>query len=214
MNKSYLLLIAFIMITNSYSQEIYFLAGSNITKYKFKSSDATMITELQNGTGPNYEIGANYPLSNYNENFSCSTGITLNEFNAIAGSYGSNYQWNTKYVGAQSALKYMFSISNDFQVGLKSGVNLSSIFYGKQNINGVIYDLTKQKEFSGILFSYFTGIHANYKFSVSSYNAYYLGYLSISYGFLNSINTSNNTDEKLSFNTQQIQFGIHFNIYQ
>lgn len=214
MKKVYIILIVFMSLSFAYSQEMYFLVGSNFTKYKFNSTNGSMRTKLQSGSGSNYEIGFNYPLSSYNENFSCSTSFTLNEFNANAGTYGNSYQWNTKYFGLQSSLKYMFPISNDFQIGFKGGANLSSILYGKQNINGVIYDLTKQKEFSGLLISYFTGIQSNYKFNVSNYNSDYLGFLSISYGFLNSINISNKTEEKLSFKTQQIQLGIHFNFYQ
>ena len=203
MRKLSLLIIVFFAFTNCYSQEVYFLTGSNFTKYNFKSSNQTMTTELQCGTGSNYEIGYYFPLKS--DEFSYSAGITLNELNAVAGSSANNYQWNTKYLGGQSALNYTYSITDAFQIALKGGINLSKIVYGKQNINGVIYDLTNQKEFSGIYFSYFAGVHANYKFNN-------LGYLSFGYGILNGMNTSNSTQEKLSFNTQQIQFGIHFNI--
>ena len=190
-------------LTNCYSQEVYFLTGSNFTKYNFKSSAVPMATALQSGTGSNYEIGYYFPLKS--DEFSYSAGITLNEFNAQAGSPANNYQWNTKYLGAQSTLNYTYSVSNAFQIALKGGMNLSQIIYGKQNSNGSIYDLINQKEFSGALLSYFVGFQANYKFNN-------LGYLSLGYGFLNGINTSNSTQEKVSFNSQQIQFGVHFNI--
>lgn len=203
MRKLSLLLIAIIAISNSYSQEVYFLTGSNFTKYNFKSSNEPMVTALQSGTGSNYEIGYYFPLNS--DEFSYSAGITLNEFNALAGSPANNYQWNTKYLGAQSALNYTYSVSNAFQIALKGGLNLSKIIYGKQNINGVIYDLIDQKEFSGVFVSYFAGTHFNYKFND-------LGYISLGYGLFNSINTSNSTQEKVAFNSTQIQFGIHFNI--
>ena len=203
MRKISLLLIAIMALTNSYSQEVYFLTGSNFTKYDFKSSNEPMVTRLQSGTGSAYEIGYYFPLKS--DQFSYSAGITLNEFNALAGSPANNYQWNTKYLGAQSALNYSYSVSSAFQIALKAGANLSKIIYGKQNINGTIYDLINQKEFSGALFSYFAGLIANYKFND-------LGYLSLGYGFLNSINTSNSTQEKVAFNSTQLQFGIHFNI--
>ena len=190
-------------LTNSYSQEVYFLTGSNFTKYNFHSSNEYMSTVLQSGTGSNYEIGYYFPLKS--DEFSYSAGITLNELNAAAGSPSNNYQWNTKYIGIQSALNYTYSISNSFQIALKGGVGLSKIIYGKQNSNGTLYDLVNQKEFSGPFFSYFAGINANYKFDD-------LGYLSFGYGLLNGISTSNSTQEKLSFRTQQIQFGVHFNI--
>jgi hypothetical protein len=34
--------------------------------------------------------------------------------------------------------------------------------------------------------------------------------LSLGYAYSKSLNLSNSTDEKLSFNTNQIQFGVHF----
>ena len=203
MRKFYLLLIAFLALTNSYSQEVYFLTGSNFTKYDFKSQNSPMTTVLQSGTGSNYELGHHFSLKI--DEFSLSVGVTLNEFNALAGSSANTYQWNTKYIGVQSALHYTYSVTKEFQVALKAGVNLSKIVYGKQNTNGVVYDLMDQKEFSGALFSDFVGMHLNYKFSD-------LGCVSLGYGLLNSRNTSNRTQEKVAFTSTQLQFGIHFNI--
>ena len=203
MRKIYLLLIAFLALTNSYSQEVYFLAGSNFTKYDFKSQNEPMATALQNGTGANYEVGYNFSLNS--DQFSYSAGVTLNEFNALAGSPANTYQWNTKYIGAQTALHYTYSVTKAFQVALKGGLNLSKIVYGKQNTNGVVYDLLDQKEFSGVLFSYFAGTHINYKFND-------LGYISLGYGLFNGLNTANSTQEKVTFKSSQVQFGIHFNI--
>jgi hypothetical protein len=162
-----------------------------------------MATVLQSGTGSNYEVGHHFSLKI--DEFSFSVGVTLNEFNALAGSSANTYQWNTKYIGVQSALHYTYSLTKEFQVALKAGVNLSKIVYGKQNTNGVVYDLLDQKEFSGVFFSDFVGMHVNYKFND-------LGYVSLGYGLLNSINTSNSTQEKVVFNSSQVQFGIHFNI--
>jgi hypothetical protein len=162
-----------------------------------------MTTVLQSGTGSNYEVGHHFSLKI--DEFSFSVGVTLNEFNALAGSSANTYQWNTKYIGVQSALHYTYSVTKEFQVALKAGVNLSKIVYGKQNTNGVVYDLMDQKEFSGELFSDFVGMHLNYKFND-------LGCVSLGYGLLNSRNTSNRTQEKVAFTSTQLQFGIHFNI--
>jgi hypothetical protein len=53
-----------------------------------------MATALQNGTGANYEVGYNFSLNS--DQFSYSAGVTLNEFNALAGSPANTYQWTTK----------------------------------------------------------------------------------------------------------------------
>lgn len=203
MIKNYLLFFILITSCQLFSQEAYFLAGSNFTKYSFKNSEGTTTTQLQSGTGSTYEMGYSMPLKS--QKFYYSIGITLNDYNAVAGSQSESYEWDTKYIGIQNALSYNFIVSNDFQLAVKGGVNLATIIYGKQNINGAVYDLMGQDEFSGIFLSPFVGVNARYKLND-------LGYLSLGYAFSKSLNAFNTSEEKLSFNTNQILFGIHFNI--
>lgn len=195
---------AFLLISfQLFSQEAYFLVGSNFTKYIFKSSEGAVSTKLQSGTGSTFEMGYAIPFKNPKINY--SLGVTLNDYNALAGSPSESYEWNTKYIGVQNAVSYNFSVSDDFQLAVKGGVNLSTILYGKQNINGAVYDLMGQDEFSGLFLSPFVGIQTRYQLND-------LGYLSLGYAFSKSINPFNTSEEKLSFNTNQILFGIHFNI--
>ena len=203
MMKNYLRIAFLITSFQLFSQEAYFLAGSNFTKYVFKSSGGTIATQLQSGTGSTYEMGYSIPFKNQESYY--SIGITLNDYNALAGSQSESYRWDTKYIGIQNALSYNFSVSNNLQFSAKGGVNLSTIIYGKQNINGAVYDLTGQNEFSGIFISPFVGVQTRYKLND-------LGYLSLGYAVSKSWNSFNNSEEKLSFNTNQILFGIHFNI--
>jgi hypothetical protein len=88
---------------------------------------------------------------------------------------------------------------------LNAGLNLSTIIYGKQEINGAIYDLKSQDEFSGLTFVPYTGIHLKYKLND-------FGYLSFGYGLSRSLILFNISQEKLTTSTNQILFGIHFNI--
>ena len=203
MRKFCLLLIVFLALTNSYSQEVYFLTGTNFTNYNFTSEAEPMVTQIQSGTGSFYEVGYDFSLNS--DALSYSAAVTLNEFNALGGLPANSYSWQTKYAGGQMSLNYLRKATNRFKYGLRAGFNLSKIVYGKQNLNGVIYDLLDQKEFSGIYFSYFGGVSANYQLNDS-------GYLSLGYGYSNGLNSANSTQEKVTFNNQQIQFGIHFNI--
>ncbi|TRX27769.1 hypothetical protein FNW25_05780 [Flavobacterium franklandianum] len=203
MIKNYLL-IAFLAVSfQLFSQETYFLVGNNFTKYVFKSSEGVMTTQLQSGTGSAFEMGYSFPVKN--EKIYYSIGLTLNDYNAVAGSQSESYQWETKYIGAQNAVSYNFTLSNNFQLAVKGGVNLSTLLYGKQKINGAVYDLKGQDEFSGLFLSPFAGIQTRYRLND-------LGYLSLGYIFSKSLNPFNTSEEKLSFNTNQILFGIHFNI--
>ena len=203
MRKFYLLLIVLLALTKSYSQEVYFLTGTNFTKYNFNSQGESMVTPLQAGTGSFYEVGYDFSLNS--DALSYSAAVTLNEYNTLAGTPANSYSWQTKYAGGQMSLNYLYKVTKRFKFGLRAGVNLSKIVYGKQNLNGVVYDLLDQKEFSGIYFSYFGGASANYKLNDS-------GYLSFGYAYSNGLNTANSTQEKVIFNNSQIQFGIHFNI--
>lgn len=203
MKKSILLTIALFTLTFAYSQELYFLTGSNFTKYNFASNSTRMSMPLQTGTGMTYELGYVRPLPQ--QGFSYLFAVTLNNYNSLAGTSANSYEWTTKYLGGQSALQYSYTISPLLSVSARSGVNLSTIIYGKQNIDGAILDLVHQEEFKGLWLSPFVGVATEYKLSTNNY-------LSFGYGYSGGINFGNRSEERLSFSTQQILFGIHFNV--
>ena len=200
MRKLSLLLIAIIAISNSYSQEVYFLTGSNFTKYNFTSEQGSIATSLETGTGTMYEMGFTRPLKN--KRFSYTVGLNLNEYNVVAGSLANSYSWETKYLGVNNSLDLNVPLTSNFKLFFKVGLNLATIIYGKQSINGAIYDLRSQDEFSGLTFIPYTGVHKLNDF----------GYLSFGYGLSKSVILFNISQEKLTISNNQILFGIHFNI--
>lgn len=105
----------------------------------------------------------------------------------------------------KSSKKYSSNAFKNFDVLFNLGINGSTIIQGKQEIDGVFYDLMDQQEFSGILL----GSHAGFKFKYRVSNS---TSCSVGYNFFQSINLTNKTEEKLSFNTNQVQFGLYFNI--
>lgn len=203
MIKNYLLLIAFFSITHLFSQEIYLNSGNNFTKYIYKDSSGQSASGIQSGTGNFYEIGFAKPF--FKNNMYYSAGISWNEYNAIGNNSVSTYNWNTKYMGIDGGLSYSFFPNRDLDFLIKAGLNAATIIYGKQEIDGVYYDLMDEKEFSGIIVKPSIGFQIKYHFSS-------FGFVSTGYNFSKSINITNTTDEKLSFNTNQIQLGIHFSI--
>jgi hypothetical protein len=162
-----------------------------------------MTTPLESGTGNFYEIG--YSLKLKPKNLFYNVGINVNEYSAYAHSTANNYEWNTKYLGVQNALEYRFPIGDKFKVNIQAGINISSIVYGRQQINGVYYNLMKQGEFSYINIDPYARIQLAYTISD-------IGFMSIGYGFCKSFFWMNNTSEKLSITTNQLVFGFHFNI--
>ncbi len=208
MIKKYLLFIFLIATCQVFSQEVYFNTGKNFTKYIYKNSNFQTNPNLQSGTGNFYEVGLTTPF--INNHISYSTGLALNEYNAIGGNLASSYRWDTKYLGIHGGISYSFfpratNPNKNLDFGVNAGINGATIIYGKQEVNGAYYDLINQKEFSGIILESVIGFQL--KYHVSSF-----GFLSMGYNFCQSVNLTNTTSEKLFFNTNQLELGIHFTI--
>ena len=185
---------------NIHSQEIYLQTGKNFTKYDYKS-DTSSSPSLQAGTGNFYEIG--YRIILNNEKLKYAVGLNLNEYNAIGGNAVSSYSWNTQYLGVQNTFSIAFLKASGLEASANAGLGINTLIYGKQNINGQYLDLSSQKEFSGLWIAPKLGLQASYNVN-NDIN------LSLGYGYSKSFNLSNSTAEKLSFNNNQIQFGVNF----
>ena len=185
---------------NIHSQEIYLQTGKNFTKYDYKS-DTSSSPSLQSGTGNFYEIG--YRIILNNEKLRYAIGLNLNEYNAIGGNAVSSYSWNTQYLGVQNTFSIAFLKASGLEVSANAGLGINSLIYGKQNTNGQYLDLSSQKEFSGLWIAPKLGLQASYNVN-NDIN------LSLGYGYSKSFNLTNSTAEKLSFNNNQIQFGVNF----
>lgn len=208
MIKNYLLLILLLVSINLFSQEIYFASGKNYTKYIYKDANLQSNPNIQSGTGNFYEVGLVKPLGV--RKVSYELGLSLNDYNAIGGNSANSYRWDTQYLGIHGGLSYSLLTSKnkpkkDFDILVGTGLNASTLIYGKQEINGLYYDLMNQKEFSGIVLESSVGLAA--KYAISSF-----GSISLGYNFCQSVNITNTSKEKLSFSTNQLELGVYFNI--
>ena len=203
MKKLLILIVIMCSLQSVHSQEVYFSAGKNFTTYDYKNSSGASNPNLKSGTGNFFELGFIKPLKN--EKFAYSVGLALNEYNNVGGNSVNSYTWNTQYLGAQGGFTYSILDRKDFDILPKFGLNMGTIISGKQTINGTYYDLTKEKEFSGLLITPSLGIQVKYNLSAS-------GFISLGYSYCKGFNLSNSTDQKLSFNTNQLQFGVHYAI--
>lgn len=188
------------LLLSSNAQNAYLLTGSNFSTYHF---NIPMTTPLESGTGNFYEIG--YSMQLKPKNLFYNVGINVNEYNAYAHSTANNYEWNTKYLGIQNALEYRIALGEQLSLNVQAGINISSIVYGRQQINGVYYNLMKQDEFSYVNIDPFARLQLACKIGDR-------GFMSVGYGFCKSFFWMNNTSEKLSITTNQLVFGIHLNI--
>lgn len=203
MKKLLILIVIMCSIKVVHSQEVYFSTGKNFTTYDYKNSSGSSNPNLKSGTGNFFELGFIKPLKN--EKFAYSIGLALNEYNNVGGNSVNSYSWSTQYLGAQGGFTYSILERDDFNILPKFGLNLGTIISGKQTINGTYYDLTNEKEFSGLLITPSLGLQVKYNLSAS-------GFISLGYNYCKGFNLSNSTDQKLSFNTNQLQFGVHYAI--
>ncbi|WGK95082.1 MULTISPECIES: hypothetical protein [Flavobacterium] len=211
MKKILITVLFTLTMLQGYTQEIYFLTGKNHTNYKIRYTGSELINNLEKkGDGDSYEIGLALPIKvqrlAFDNNLNYTIGLTLNQYNAVAGDLANNYIWKTEYIGIQNALIYSFVRSNHIDLALKGGINLSTMLYGNQTINNSRFNLNNQRDFNGLVLTPVLGIRA--KCNLSEY-----GYLSLGYNYSKSTNLTNDTNKKLSFLTHQILFGISFELY-
>ncbi len=176
--------------------------GKNYTSFSYKNTTPMTEKIKINGTGSSYELGYNLPLKY--KDFSWSSSITLNDYNATGESRTNNLEWKTSYIGLQNTIDYQFFDSFYFFISAQAGLNLSTIIYGKQQLNNSSNNLTSNKDFSGLIIQPVLGVNGKYFISKS-------GYLSLGCNLTKSISL-NPTPEKVSFNTFQILFGGYFEL--
>lgn len=208
MKISHLILILILYSSLSNAQELYVAVGKNITHFDYKSSNGSdQNLNFRSGSGNNFEIG--YVSNVRNSRLHYFVGIVYNEFNAEASNYSKNYSWETKYIGILNKIGFKL-YDNCFNTGIDAFVNLgfnsSVLVNGDQFINNYYYDITKNEDFSGVNLQPFLGF--NYKYDVSKNLN-----LNFGYNFSKTFNLFNNSDEKISFNTHQFQFGLLFYLF-
>ena len=203
MIKKALLILIFLVFSNLYAQEIFVKSGKNNTAFDFSSPNPSAEIAYRSGSGNFYEIGCAFDLKITNLTYAVS--ITYNQFNAAATYQYNNYTWATNYIGIQNSLSYKLFESNSIKVSILGGINTATITSGEQFINTAYFDITDNEEFAGIVLQPLLG--ATIAYSVSEKLS-----LSLGYNYSKAFNISNRTDEKTTFNTSQLQFGIHIPI--
>ena len=204
MNKKYLLLLVLFSGCFLQAQELFFSNGKNFTKYDYKNSFGNTNSNLRSGEGSFYQLGLDFKLNKATDKLSYAVSVVYNQFNAEGGSSTANYSWKTNYLGIQNALNYtLFQNSKSFKVKTKLGVATSTIIKGEQYINNVVFDITKNEEFSGITIQPNVGVDFQYAINQNVR-------ISAGYEFSKAFNVSNSSSEELSFTNNQIHFGLHF----
>lgn len=203
MKQKLLLFLVVLTFSSVFSQEVAFTIGTNFTQFNLKNPVNISNTPLQIGSGSSYEVAYLSPARN--EKLYYTVGIGINEFNALAGNLANSYRWNTKYVGLRAGFEYDFINIAKFHLVPLFGVHFSTIVYGKQEINGAVFDIKSNDQFSGLKMIPYLGFKA--KYTIKDY-----GYISIGYNHSTTFKPSLTTKEHLTIATNQIVFGLHFNV--
>lgn len=198
MQKTLLVIILFFCAKSLSAQEMYFKTGKNFTNYDFRNSIGET-TDLEKGTGNNYELGFNKHFKRANLYYSLSFG--LNEYNASGNNYGSYLKWTTDYINVKGAIFCDVFEYKSIYIALKTGLSAENMIYGQQEIDLKVYNLMHQKEFSGLILRPHIGLL--YTHSITSETALIFGY-ELSKGY----NLSNRSNEILSIINQSLSFGI------
>jgi hypothetical protein len=201
MKNKLILLVLCCSCWSGYSQDVFVKTGKNFVDYSYTSSDGVVNPYLQSDTGSSYEIGYSFAFKKM-KRFSYDISLTLNEFNAIVGVPESNVQYRTEYAGLQNSLSYSLIKFNRFALDATTGFNVSTIVYGKQAINGVLFDLNNLDGFKQVLVSPIFGLEANFYASKQLY-------LSLGYRYIKSMSTVKNPQE-FRIQSNQFMLGVHF----
>ena len=198
--KRTVLFLLLIISGSLWAQNIYLKTGVNHSSYHYKSDAGEQTDDFQSELGNAYEIGYKSPLFN-SSRFSYDVGLIFNEYNAIVGVPNANLKWKTGYVGIQSTILYPIINVESFSINLKAGGGLNTILYGKQDINGVVYDIKNNNDFNGVVLHAVLGLQANLKASEFCH-------LSVGYNYLKTFNTLKKP-EQFYIESSQIMFGVH-----
>lgn len=198
--KTKLLFIFLIVSGSVQAQDMFLKTGFNHSLFQYKRVSGDRSEGLQSDVGNNYEMGYRFMLAD-SSRFAYELGLVFNEFNAIVGVPNASLKWKTGYVGLQVTILYPVIYSKSFSVDLKAGGGINTIFYGKQDIKGVVFDLKNNDDFNGALFHFLFGAQANFKASEHFR-------LSVSYNYVKMINKIQKLEE-FYVKSNQIMFGIY-----
>lgn len=193
------------------AQKIVFCMGKNYTSYKFQPiNDSNKNITFKQDTGDFFEIGINFNISKssffyQNPKFSYTLSMVYNQYNAKATDALISYNWESNYIGLNNKLNYKFFEDDYFNFLLNSGFGTMLFLNGEQYINSNSYNINDNEEFSGYILTPFVGLNCEYKIN----DEFRFG---LGYNISKSFNVSNNSNEKVSFNTNSIQFGINMNL--
>jgi hypothetical protein len=195
---------------SSYSQEALVLkAGRNFTQFNYTDKQGVPVKDLiQTDVGNWFFLGCDIPLykNRYGDSlFLYEFGTSIGDYNSNLGIKGANYKWKTSFISIENSIIYSIIKLENFNLSSKVGFNVGTIIYGKQEINGILFDIKNADGFRGVTFQGVLGVN------IDLFPSREISY-SIGYDIMNSLNTTVQAPEKLSLSTNRVWFGLILNL--
>jgi hypothetical protein len=191
--------------TSAFSQAVYFKTGKNFTNYVFESSAIginSFVVKLQPDSGPFYELGLTSSFGS--SRFSYEFGISLNELNSIVETPSKAVSYKTEFIGLDNAVLFSVFKTKTILWDGKLGFGLQTMIFGKQEIEGTLYNLKQFDEFNGLFLRQSLGTQV--KLVASNQLNFSIGY---DYHY-SLFKTNNRSNQSLKINNSQIKFGVYY----
>lgn len=186
---------------------VFIKTGRNITEYTYTNELGDKASNISSDFGNSYSFGYSknlkYKLNKHS--FVYDSEISFDEFNSSVYSKNLLVHWRTIYGSINNALLIPILNPKKFNLYFKLGGNVSTIIYGKQELDNLIYDLKNTNSFKGIFLTGVIGIQA--KYLVSEFGGF-----SVGYDELLGFNPSLNNPERFSISSSRIWLGVNFNL--
>jgi len=184
-------------IHQSKAQSIFIKTGRNLTNYTFGS---TSLVQLQDEIGQTYEFGYTSKQTT-DKRFYYGFSAGIDDYNASGSIAGTNLSWETTYANVKG-LGYLQLLNNDKNgVALKGGLGLATLIHGRQQIDGVRYNLSRQDEFKGMFICPQIGL--SYNLSLNKDVS-----LRLDYDYARQLSMGKNPNPKLQFNNHSLRLGF------
>jgi len=154
----------------SFSQNIFFNTGVNLTTYDYKNTSGGSSENILSSNGIFYELGYGVPLDfsrrsrgwgRYSR-LMFKTSFSLNNYNATGGNTLDNYDWKSQYIGLRTGVEYMLFPNNTLTLSVESSFGFETLLNGKQKIGGETFNLKDSEEFNGLFITPKLGLNAVY----------------------------------------------------
>jgi hypothetical protein len=201
--------IIFLLLVNfwSYSQQLYFELGTNVSAFDYENSDGRPLDNLLSRTKTYYGMGYRQSINPSNTLF-LSLGLSYNSYGAIGSeeSIDNYFEWDLSYLGAKAGLGIKLFELRELTFYAHASLASEFLIRGTQTINNQVFNLVGEEEFNNSAWFIRGGVEMHYPISRSTA-------IFVSYNYGKSVLLSSpENGEKLNLGAHQFGLGFLINL--